>query len=374
MIPIAFVSPFGRPAGAERYLGLVLDGLPRDWIREVVLLEDGPFADEIRERGLPLTVLPTSPRLPGIVRSAWRLRRVLRRNTPALVHANGIKAALVSVLATLGTRVPVVWVKHDLSFDRSLARLVALRCRLVIGVSAAATRVFGRRLERKVRIVPNGLPPIVADRDRGRRFVAEALGVGGERVVALVGRLYAMKGQHELVEVVPELLERLPGLRVALVGAEDPTVPEYAETLRRRVDELGISEAVTFLGHVEEAALFVSGSDLLAVPSVPAERGNTESFSLVALEAMAVGTPVVAYAEGGLPEVLGECALLVPTGDRAGLLEAIVRALEDESLRARLSSCGRERAATQFSLERMISSLVECYREAERANSPARGT
>jgi glycosyltransferase involved in cell wall biosynthesis len=370
-IPITFVSPFAQPAGSERYLGLVLDGLPRDWIKDVVFLQDGPFVEDVRRRGHRVTVLPTSARPPGLVRSAWRLRRLIVRDRPTLVHANGIKAALVAGLATIGTGVGLVWVKHDLSFDRSLARLVAFRCRLVIGVSAAATRVFGGRLRRKVRIVPNGLPPINADRDRGKAVVVEALGVGSEPVVALVGRLYSMKGQHELVEIVPALLERLPGLRVALVGAADPTVPEYADALRRRVDELGISEAVTFLGHVEDAALFVAGSDLLAVPSVPAERGNTESFSLAALEAMAVGTPVVAYAEGGLPEVLGECALLVPTGDRAGLREAIVDVLEDESVRERLSSCGRERAASQFSLERMISSLVACYRD---ASSRGRGT
>ena len=370
-IPITFVSPFAQPAGSERYLGLVLDGLPPDWIRDVVFLQEGPFVEDVRGRGLRITVLPTSARPSGLVRSAWRLRRLLVRDRPALVHANGIKAAVVAALATIGTGIGVIWVKHDLSFDRSLARLVALRCRLVIGVSAAATRIFGRRLRRKVRIVPNGLPPIDADRDRGRVLVAETLGAGSKPVVALVGRLYSMKGQHELVAVVPALLERLPGLRIALLGAEDPAVPEYAETLRRRVDELGIAEAVTFLGHVEDAALYVAGSDLLVVPSVPAERGNTESFSLAALEAMAVGTPVVGYAEGGLPEVLGQCALLVPTGDRAGLREAIVQALEDESLRERLSSCGRERAATHFSLERMISSLVECYRE---ASTPARGT
>jgi glycosyltransferase involved in cell wall biosynthesis len=365
-IPITFVSPFAQPAGSERYLGLVLDGLPRDWIRDVVFLQEGPFVEDVRMRGHRVTVLPTSAKPPGLVRSAWRLRRLLVRSRPTLVHANGIKAALVAGLATIGTGIGLVWVKHDLSFDRSLARLVALRCRLVVGVSAAATRVFDRRLRRKVRIVPNGLPPISADRDRGRELVADALGVEGEPVITLVGRLYAMKGQHELVEIVPALLERISGLRVALVGAEDPTVPEYANALRKRVDELGISEAVTFLGHVEDAALFVAGSDLLAVPSVPAERGNTESFSLAALEAMAVGTPVVAYAEGGLPEVLGDCALLVPTGDRAALREAIIEMLEDESVRKRLSSCGRVRAANEFSLERMISSLVECYREASR--------
>ena len=368
-LTIAFVSPFARRAGSERYLGLVLDRLPREWIGDVVFLEEGPFVADVRASGHRVTVLPTSPRPPGLVASAWRLRRLLRRARPTLVHANGIKAALVAVLATLGTGIRVVWVKHDLSFDRSLARPVALRCRLVIGVSAAATRVFRGRLRRKVRIVPNGLPPVQADRAEGRALVQELIGDGP--VLALVGRLYAMKGHHELIVVLPELVERVPGLRVAFVGGEDPSVPEYAASVRERVHAYDLEDTVTLLGHVEDATQLVAGCDLVVVPSVPAERGNTESFSLVALEAMAVGTPVVAYAEGGLPEVLGSCGLLVPTRDHAALRDAILRALEDEELRQRLAECGRERAAREFGVERMIDSLVECYRE---ASSPARGT
>jgi glycosyltransferase involved in cell wall biosynthesis len=175
-----------------------------------------------------------------------------------------------------------------------------------------------------------------------------------------------MKGQHELVEIAPQLVERVPGLRLALVGGDDPKEPEYAEAVRGRVRELGVEDAVSFVGQVDDAALFVAGCDLVVVPSVPAERGNTESFSLAALEAMAVGTPIVAYAEGGLPEVLGECAVLVPTGDRARLREAIVELIEDESAQRRLAACGRQRAAQEFSVERMIDSLVACYREAAR--------
>lgn len=371
MTSITFVSPFGRPAGAERYLGLVLDGLPRDWVREVVLLEDGPFAEEIRRRELALTVLPTSARLPGIVRSARRLRRLLRSSSPDLVHANGIKAALVSVLATLGLRIPVVWVKHDLSFDRSLARPVARRCRLVVGVSEAATRAFRGRARRKVRIVHNALPPIAVDREAAREQVRRLLNAGDEvEIVALVGRLYSMKGHHELLEVVPSLRERRPQVRVVFAGPED--VSEYASKLRRRASELGVGDTLTFLGPVDDAPSFIAGCDLIAIPSVPAERGNTESFSLVALEAMAAGTPVVAYAEGGLPEVLGACAELVPTGNREQLVEALVRMLEDAPRRERLADCGRRRAREEFALDRMIRGLVACYEEA--VTPPGSGT
>jgi glycosyltransferase involved in cell wall biosynthesis len=369
---VVFVSPFAQLAGAERFLELMLENMPPSLVRRVVFLQDGPFVARAREAGYPVTVLPTSPRPPGLVRSAWRLRRLLENDPPDLVHANGVKAALVCALALLGKRTPLVWMKHDLSFDRSLARPLARRCRLVIGVSSATLAVFPPKLRRKLRRIPHGLPPIDVDRDDGRAELVRLVpGDDGAPVVGLVGRLYRMKGQHELVEVVPEVLERVPDIRFAFVGGVDPNVPEYAEAVRRRVDELGVSAAVSFLGHREDATLLMAGCDLIAIPSVPAERGNREAFSLVALEAMLVGTPVVAYAEGGLPEVLGSCALLAPTGDRAGLRDAIVRALEDAELRRSLSDCGRRRAATEFRLERMVASILECYRE---ASSPARGT
>ena len=132
--------PLWAACRAERYLSLVLDWLPPERTKAIVLLQDGPFAEQLRAEGREVSVIPTSPRLPGIVRSAGRLRRMLARDRPDLVHANGIKAALVAVVATLGTRVPAVWVKHDLSFDRSLARPLALGCRVVVAVSEAAAR------------------------------------------------------------------------------------------------------------------------------------------------------------------------------------------------------------------------------------------
>ena len=103
---------------------------------------------------------------------------------------------------------------------------------------------------------------------------------------------------------------------------------------------------------------------MLVIPSVTSRGGlGKEGFSLVALEAMGVGTPVVAYDYGGPPEVLGECGLLVPPGDRDALAEALLRVLEDGAARA-AGRVRRRRASERFSLSAMIEAMENRYREA----------
>ncbi len=370
-VRVTFVSSHAQPGGAERYLETLVENLGPEWVSGVVCLQDGPFVERLRRGGVPTEVLETGPGMFAVVRSALRLRRLLGRERPAVVHANGIKAALVSVLATPGTRAPVVWVKHDFSWDGPLARVVSSRCRSVVGVSSAVVETFGqRKAGGKIHVVHNGLPVTQADRERGRRLVEEVLRV--ERaapVVGLVGRLERAKGQHELVAVLPELVRRVPGLHVALVGPESAAHPEYASELRAALGRDELAAVVTFAGFREDALDLISGFDVLVVPTVSDERGfGREGFGYVGLEGFSVGTPVVAYDDGALREILGECAVLVPAGDRTALADALVRVLEDDGLRETLVRCGRKRLQGRFSVEQMVEAMKERYRAATQAS------
>jgi glycosyltransferase involved in cell wall biosynthesis len=75
---------------------------------------------------------------------------------------------------------------------------------------------------------------------------------------------------------------------------------------------------------------------------------------------MQAGTPVVTYGGGAVPEVVGDCAVIVPPGDRAALTEAIARLLADPAERERLATCGRDRA-TQFSVDAMVAGFRARY-------------
>lgn len=123
-------------------------------------------------------------------------------------------------------------------------------------------------------------------------------------------------------------------------------------------------DVVAFLGFQDRLYDLIAASDVLVMPTVVLGRGGREGFPFTGLEALALGTPVVAYAHGGLPELVGDCGLLVPPDDRDALQSAIVRLLSDDALGERLGSCGRARVAEEFALPRMIEAMKACYGDA----------
>jgi glycosyltransferase involved in cell wall biosynthesis len=361
-VAVAFVISHAQGGGSERYLELLLDHLDPDWVRAVVSLEHGPFVRRLRASGYVVEVLPTGPRL-SMLLSAWKLRRLLRASRPAAIHANGVKAALVSALANARTGTPLIWVKHDFSWDGPLARAIAAGCTQVVGVSEAVTATFRGRARERVQVVHNGVPALVRHRDAGRELVRGLVGGEGP-VVALVGRLHPAKGQIELVDAAPRILERHPEARFLLLGGEDRSQVDYARAVRARIAQLGLAGAVIARAHHPDPAGVMAGADVVALPSMPDGRGGgREGFGLVGIEAMAVGTPVVAYAGGALPEVLGDCAELVQEGDRDALADAIAGLLADGARRAELAACGREHVE-RFRIAATVDAMRAVYRTA----------
>ena len=373
-VAVTFVSAHAEIGGGEVYLESLLQALDPGWVTSIVLLEEGPLVERLRGGGFHVKVVE-SPGRRGVLTGAWGLRRELRRNRSQVVHANGFKAAAAAALATAGTRLPVVWAKIDSARDGKLARAVALGCDQIVGISESVLETFGPRIRRRTRVVHPGVPAIPIDRTAGRRLVRTILDVDDEaQVVVLSGRICPPKGQLDLIEIAPAMLKRHPRARLALLGAEDTSYAGFQALLKRRAGELGVEHAVSFLGHrseaitsVADAVRFVSGCDLLVAPSQTDQTsGWREGFGLAPVEALTVGTPVVAYRHGSLPEVLGDCALLVPEGDRHELAHAITRVLSDPDLSARMAACGRARSA-RYSMPSWVTQMKQVYRESARS-------
>ena len=341
---VCFVSSHARHGGSEAYLEQLLDHLGEDWVSSVVVLQPGPLVERLRD---PVVIEASASRL-AMGWAAVRLRRHLRRTRPDVLHANGVKAAAVAVVAAWGTGVPVVWVKHDFSWDGRLVRTIARRCTEVVGVSSAVLAAVPPGV--RTSVVPPGLtwPEVRRGPSRG--------------IVVLVGRFHSVKGHFELLAAVPDVLERCPSARFLLVGGDDPTQLDYARRVREAAAPLVASGAVEMTGHRSDVLQLVADADVLALPSVVDDRGyGLEAAPLAAIEAMAMGTPVVAYAAGGVPELVGDCGVLVPLGDRHALAQGIADLLEDPERRAQLGECGCRRAAERFTAARTAEAMREVY-------------
>ncbi|WP_354697392.1 glycosyltransferase [Paraconexibacter sp. AEG42_29] len=374
-VKVLFVSSHAQLGGGEAYLRSIVEGLGDGWSAGVVTLHDGPFVGRLREGGHDVTVIPSRGRA-SVLTDALRLRRSIRATAPDVIHANGIKAALAAVLATPLGGPPVLWLKYDFGWDGALATFVALRCRMVVGISAAVNETFSARAARRARVVFAGIRDYEVDDAVGAALLREELdGEDARPVVALSGRLCPGKGQTDLIDAAPAILAANPGARILLLGVEDSFYPGYRDELRARAVAAGVGDAVRFSklkGHSPgEAVAVVSACDVLVQPSRLQERGGwKEGFGLAVVEAMHVGTPVVAYANGALPEVVADAGLVVPEGAHAALGDAVNRVLGDPGLRAELTAAGRRRSRERFLMDRVVREMAACYRELA---SPTRG-
>jgi glycosyltransferase involved in cell wall biosynthesis len=131
-----------------------------------------------------------------------------------------------------------------------------------------------------------------------------------------------------------------PEATLHIVGK--PAIASYDDALHRYVAEMGLAEAVTFAGHASDAtvAAAYAQADVLVVTSAH------EGFCVPVTEAMAVGLPVVAYAQGAIPEVLGEAGVLVDSVDPYRLAATIAGLLADQARREELADAGRRQLAT----------------------------
>lgn len=205
----------------------------------------------------------------------------------------------------------------------------------------------------------------------GDRAAARAgLGIASDEVLlSFVGRIQPLKAPDVLLRAAAELMGRDPTrrLRVLIVGGPSGSGLDQPQALVELAGVLGIAESVTFLPPQppELLAEIYRASDVVAVPS------HSESFGLVALEAQACGTPVVAADVGGLGVAVldGVTGLLVPTHRTQDWADALARVFDHPGRRHALAAAAPGHAA-HFSWERTAEALLHSYAQARSAMTP----
>lgn len=287
---------------------------------------------------------------------AQTLAVILHSRDSDLIHAQWTWGAGVALAARLARRVPIVATVHGsdifqaakLPLMRPLTRAVLNRCERVVAVSQAladSTAALGVPSD-KITVVPDGVDTNQYQPSANPK----------ERLILFVGSLIERKGMPDLIEAMPQVVDRLPDFRLAIVG-EGPLLAD----LKERVVALDLEPYVHFAGAQPpgEVCSWMQRARLLVLPS------TEEALGVVLLEALASGTPCVGTRVGGIPDIVTpDVGRLVAPNDPSALAEAVVSILENQSEWDRMSECARRRATDTFAWEKIARRLIAIYRDA----------
>lgn len=284
----------------------------------------------------------------------------LRRSRAAdVVHAHGYKAAALAATATAGARPPLVATWHNAivpgsgagsyAAGRLLQAAVARAADLTLGASSDLVAEALRLGARQARLGPVAAPTLPSP-SALRTVLRQQCGWRPDEVVVLtVGRLAPQKNLAMVLDIAAAVRDR-SGLRFVVVG-EGPE----RDGLQRRI----VSERlpVVLLGRQDRV------SDLLAAADLALLTSTWEARALVAQEALLAGLPLVATRVGGIPELVGDAAVLVELPDVAAAARAIVGLAGDPVERALLARAGLVRGATWPDEDQVAADVLAAYQD-----------
>lgn len=360
---VMLVMPLAEQLGGGEMMFRQLLAHGRDprveWI--VVFTKDGPMVQEARALGYETHVFDVG-RLRQL-RRRWRVIRAIaalaRERQVSLIFGWMVAAQTITGPAAWLAGVPCAWYQVGRPEPDWLDRLAALLpARGIITLSRdceqAQQRVWPRR---PLQLVYPGasLERFDAVRQESPAALRASLGLPADgALIGIVGRLQRWKGMHVLVDALASVRQTHPNSRVVIVGGVHEYEPDYADALRAQVRRLGLEEAVVFAGFQPDVPRWMQAMDVLVHAS------DREPFGIVVVEAMALGKPVIAGAEGGPAEVItpGVNGLLAPYGNAAALAAAIQRFLDDPALAATCAA-GAAVRARDFSATRYAAAFTD---------------
>ena len=354
----------------------------------LLLFEDGPLVKRMRATDniliVPLndsvskanraslglgSLLNIRPLL-EVIRHIFRVRSAILRLNPDLVHTNSLKADIIGGLAARLAGKKVVWHIRDriepdylppavVTAFRFLARWIPT-FNLAVSEAVLKTLKLPSSYARKCRVIYDGLEAssLLEGASSMRAAPVEGLQQQGDPVVALIGRICPWKGQHVFIDAASIVLEHFPRARFRIVGAPLFGEFEYEKGLVEQVDRLGLRDAVTFTGFVQDVPSMIRAATVVVHASTTAEP-----FGLVIIEGMAHGKPVVATNGGGVPEIVtdGVSGLLVPMDDAAAMAEAISSLLADPVRAVEMGAQGRATVEESFTMKRTAQEVGALY-------------
>lgn len=371
------VITLGEIGGAQTVLADIVKGFTDGKRYDVeidVMTGPGEYLPHLLDQGFEGTVIQT-PYLTRKINlfkdfaALFQLMRLCREKKYNLVHCHSSKAAWLGRLAGVFAGVPRICVTvHGVPFRPGISKLarhiyrniekllIPLRAEYVFVSPADMLEMQALGLHpANCKVIPNGRPvPAKPEQGKGLR---DLIPVSNEApIISMIGRLSEQKNPLSCIRVVKKLMEIYPPDLATpyfvLIG-DGPLSQETEKAIR----QYGLSDYVHLLGPLENASRYLWETDIALLTS------NYEACPLVAIEAMATGTPIVASDVGGTGYVVkhGETGYLYSPADEAEAAEYIISLLTDIALRDKMSKKALESYQTNFTVDRMVEEYIDYF-------------
>jgi predicted outer membrane repeat protein len=319
----------------------------------------------------PLGLLQYSLYLANGVR---QLLGIVRKHQIDLIHSN-TSAVFGGAIASRICYLPHVWHIHEILtkpawLSKLIRRLVLTNSVCVVCVSDAAANSVApipkafpsqRKCLPLIRVIRNGVDCAKFNTQINGDPLRQSWNIKKDQVViGMVGRISRLKGQDIFVEAAARAIQGFNQLYFVIVGGPVPGDGSILAFLQTRLKQLGLVDKVRFVPYVDDIPQVMRALDILVLPSV-----LPDALSLVVLEAMASGRPVIAAAHGGPLETVmhEETGLHFPPRDIDALAQAMVELARDSNRRSEMGQKARQYVIDRFSLERFNQEFDQLYME-----------
>ena len=365
--------------GAERTTIDIAAALAQAGARPLVATEGGRLISELQANGGVWAPFPARTKNPlAMALNVYRLARLIREEKVDLVHARSRAPAWVALGAARLTGTPFVTTYHGSYAGQSVLKVlynsVMARGDAVIANSQfTADRILRMHpfAADRIHVIHRGTDfrafmPEQVDAERVARL-RQSWGLApDDRIVLLAARLTSWKGQRVLIEAAKLLMAQgLTDTKFVLAG-DDQGRDSYVRDLRAQIAAAGLNDVVRLPGHCTDMPAAYLTSAVVTVPST-----EPEAFGRAAVEAQAMGAPVVVSELGAVPETVlapphvdpqARTGWHVPPGDAKALADALAHALAlGETARDSLARRARAHVQSHFSLDRMCGQTLAVY-------------
>lgn len=365
--------------GAERTTVDIAQALANVGARALVATDGGRLVGEMQAKGGVWVPFPAKTKNPfKMIRNSRRLMRICIEEQVSVIHARSRAPAWVALAAARTLGLPFVTTYHGSYSGKSAVKLlynsVMARGERVIANSHYTSELILKaypHAQKRIRVIPRGtdlsvFSPQMVSAERVEAIRNQWKLAPHERVVLLAARLTGWKGQKVLIDAAHLLKNQ--GLKdvVFILAGDAQGRNHYVRELDAQITALGLQEIVRRVGHCSDMPAAFLASAVVTVPST-----EPEAFGRSAVEAQAMGTPVVVSLLGAVPETVlapphvphgQHTGWHVPPDDAPSLAQAVGEALSmGASTRDALTKRARRHVEEHFSLERMVASTLGVY-------------